>query len=73
MENGGAGENGVPADEMGWKEILQLDALQVQAEDWKDPSQDGVLAHLFEGKMKHPVFIMVTSAVAVQQSRCLDG
>lgn len=51
MENGGAGENGLP-DEMGWDEILQLDALQVQAEDWKDPSQDGVLAHLFEGMME---------------------
>jgi hypothetical protein len=61
MENGGAGDNGLPADELGWAEILnELDAHQIDADDWKDPSQDGVLTHLFEGDFLPPMIVMIS-------------
>lgn len=48
MVNRAGGKNDAPADQVRWEDILQLDAHQVEAEGWTDPSQDGVLAHLFE-------------------------
>lgn len=69
MVNRAGGKNDAPADQVRWEDILQLDAHQVEAEGWTDPSQDGVLAHLFEGSIQYPVVERIFRAMVADKSR----